>query len=99
MGIHSFAQAPQPQHHHALAHAHAHKQAHAHHDKKHHQAQPEMGIHLPHIPHPHLPNIPHPQLPSKMSVEAAKEFIGGFISGITKADHFNDIAHCLQNGE
>lgn len=89
MGIHSFAQAPQPQHYHA--HAHAHKPAHGHHDKKHLQAQPEMGI--------NLPNMPHPQLPSKMSVEAAKEFIGGFISGITKADHFNDIAHCLQNGE
>ena len=37
-------------------------------------------------------------LPKIDEADAAK-FIGGFLQGIIKADHFSDIGKCLKNGE
>jgi len=34
-----------------------------------------------------------------MAVQDAKDFIGGFIYGIINEDHFDEINHCLKDGE
>jgi len=35
----------------------------------------------------------------KIDEADAAKFIGGFLQGIIKADHFSDIGKCLKNGE